>query len=52
MAKAFLNINNVFNRAPNWGETVVSGLWVHNDGNVPYYDTVGIYARVGVRFRL
>ena len=51
-AEAFVNVNNVFNKIPWWGQNISSGLFSHDDGNLAYMDTVGIYVRAGVRFRL
>ena len=49
-AAVFINVNNVFNRAPPWFMQYEGSLF--DTGSVNnLYDTIGLYARAGVRFR-
>jgi outer membrane receptor protein involved in Fe transport len=49
-ATAFVAVDNVFNRMPPWAHTVPGQLFAL-ETNPTLYDTVGTYARAGIRFQ-
>ncbi len=50
-ASAFVNVNNLFDKTPPWA-SVPPGQLFSPATNTTLYDTMGLYVRAGVRFRL
>ena len=49
-ATLFLSVDNLFNRDPPWNHNTPGQLFALNT-NASLYNTIGLYARAGIRFR-